>query len=351
MPTTAPRQLGGIEAARGLAAAAVVLFHAARHVAKAYGATLPLTFLAFGHTGVDLFFVISGFIILYIHYDDIGRPLRLGRYVRRRLTRIYPPYWLALVATIIMDAIAHNALPSSMSVIRSLSLIPSRTEPLLGIAWTLQFEIVFYVEFAVLIAHRRAGLALFACFLLWTIATLLGLASSGPLPPSLCETYVLEFFIGMATAWYLRAVPPAQRPMRGTPLLCAGIILFALVGAAEDAGFLNPQAPGLRLAYGAPAGLIVLGLAILSERGVTFPRPLLLLGRASYSIYLFQFVCIGLIWHVWQPAGPHAPMLAFVTLATAGLAGGTLIGVYVERPLLAALQPARRKESPTALRR
>ena len=54
----------------------------------------------FGHAGVDLFFVISGFVILFVHWEDIGRPQRISRYAGRRLTRILPIYWVALALTI-----------------------------------------------------------------------------------------------------------------------------------------------------------------------------------------------------------------------------------------------------------
>ena len=62
-----------------------------------------MSIFQFGHAGVDLFFVISGFIILFVHYDDIGRPERVGRYLGRRLSRIMPAYWVALTFTIVLS--------------------------------------------------------------------------------------------------------------------------------------------------------------------------------------------------------------------------------------------------------
>jgi len=72
------RKLTGIEASRGVAATAVVLYHSARHLDHVYGVPGLMRVFQFGHAGVDLFFVISGFIILFVHYGDLGRPERLG---------------------------------------------------------------------------------------------------------------------------------------------------------------------------------------------------------------------------------------------------------------------------------
>jgi exopolysaccharide production protein ExoZ len=72
----AAAKLDGIEAGRGLAASAEVLYHTARHRDKIYGMPTLMSAFQFGHAGVDLFFVTSGFIILYVHYRDVGTPRR-----------------------------------------------------------------------------------------------------------------------------------------------------------------------------------------------------------------------------------------------------------------------------------
>jgi len=79
----------------------------------------------FGHAGVDLFFVISGFIILFVHYDDIGRPERLGRYVGRRLSRILPTYWVALVLIVVLSLGGGHNFPHLIDLAWSASLLPS----------------------------------------------------------------------------------------------------------------------------------------------------------------------------------------------------------------------------------
>ena len=100
MTSVSPAKLGWIEAYRGIAATAVVVYHTARHFDKNYGIPGLESVFQFGHAGVDLFFVISGFIILFVHFDDIGRPDRIGHYLSRRLTRLLPAYWVAVALTI-----------------------------------------------------------------------------------------------------------------------------------------------------------------------------------------------------------------------------------------------------------
>lgn len=144
---------------------AVILFHAARHIDKTFGAPGLVTLFQAGHAGVDLFFVLSGFIILFVHRRDIGRADRLGHYVRRRISRVLPLYWIALTLTLLMGAAGSGAAPAATAILLSAFLIPTVSEPLLGTAWTLQCEAVFYVVFSVLILNKRLGMALLAVWL------------------------------------------------------------------------------------------------------------------------------------------------------------------------------------------
>ena len=87
-----------LEAARALAAIVVVLLHAANlmNVPHFSGKVGMDGIFDFGYVGVDFFFVLSGFIITYVHFGDIGKPLTIARYLWRRFSRIYPIYWFVL---------------------------------------------------------------------------------------------------------------------------------------------------------------------------------------------------------------------------------------------------------------
>ena len=336
-------RLSGIEALRGAAATAVVLYHAARHVHKAFGAQggapgLATAFQA-GHAGVDLFFVLSGFIILFVHRADIGRPDRLMHYLGRRFTRVMPLYWVGLALTVVLATAAGHTLALSRVAV-SAALLPTLDEPVLGVAWTLQFEVVFYAVFAVLILHRAAGLVLLAAWLAWIAAASCGLGVNG-VPSALCGTYGLEFFMGMSAAEALhRGLVPVPRLMAGV-----GLLLLAGAGVMESTGFLDGYAALARFAYGLPAALLVLSVAEMDRAGgLSVPGWLRRLGGASYSIYLFQFVFIGVLWQAWLAVGMdrHAPVLAcFLALSVAAVAGGLVMARLVEQPLLRLLRGRR----------
>jgi exopolysaccharide production protein ExoZ len=327
-------RLSGIEAGRGLAAAAVVLYHAARHLDKTRGTPWLMHLFQFGHAGVDFFFVISGFIILFVHHADIGRPARLGTYVRRRVTRLVPAYWVALAVTIALAMLGVHHFPPAWEVIRSALLLPSDREPLLGIAWTLQHEVVFYALFCVLILHRAAGIAVFALWGLLIVLAAAGGHAPGGLPAPIAGLYNGEFFLGMAAAMILLK-SPVLRPWL---LLAAGGALFAGAAVAEGAGALNGQSDMARLCYGLPSILLVIGAGALTGAGRrAAPDWLVALGGATYSVYLFQFVFIGLFWKLLLTAGlaytlPAA--LCFALLAAAAIGGGMVVSWRVEFPLM-----------------
>ncbi len=241
-------KLESIEAGRGLAAIAVVLYHASRHVNAAYGAPLLASTFQFGHAGVDFFFVISGFIILFVHYGDVGQPARLNHYLERRFTRVLPTYWVALGLTVLLSLAGGHALPRFVDAVWSVFLLPSHREPILGIAWTLQYEIAFYAVFAVLIANRFVGLAIMAAWFL-AVAAILAVLGWTPsfIPQSLCGAFSLEVFLGMAAAWWLRN----RRVPNHVLLMTIRILSFALVAfAPKDVRAIEGYANSARVAYG-----------------------------------------------------------------------------------------------------
>lgn len=327
-------KLESIEAGRGIAAVAVVLYHAARHVGKALGAPELVTIFQFGHAGVDFFFVISGFIILFVHYRDVGRPERLGHYVGRRLTRVMPTYWVALTLTVLLGLSGSHALPAFGQAIWSILLLPSHHDPILGIAWTLRYEVMFYAVFSLLILNRNAGLAILAVwFLTVLMAAALGYKQTF-IPESLYGAFNLEFFMGMGAAWWLRN-RVVRKPLS---IMTGGIALLAIAAAIEDAHLIDGYADAARMAYGIPATLVVIGAAEASRsRAVTIPVVLRACGSASYSIYLFQFVFIGLMWKALVRSGWSASVPAicvFLLLSFAGVCGGIATSRGVEYPLI-----------------
>lgn len=330
----APRRLAGIEAGRGIAATFVVLYHVARHMFKAVDAPLEQGILQFGHAGVDFFFVISGFIILYVHYADIGKPARLRRYLGRQFTRLIPTYWVALALTVVIDLAAHHGAPSLADLALSASLLPSNRDMVLGVAWTLRFEFLFYALFCVLIINRAAGMVVLALWLIATISAWLFAFDAVWLPAQFYSAYNLEFFLGMSAACVLHN----HTVLRPRVVLAAGFLLFATTAVLKIVHALDGYGNGGRLAYGMAAAIMVLGIAEADRQDLLrVPWVLRTLGRASYSVYLFQFVFIGTAWQALRALHldqPLPPVLVFLALALAAVGGGVAMSGWVEHPLM-----------------
>ena len=326
-----PGKLASLEAGRGVAALLVVTVHAWDHVIQAYPWFPFGALFAFGHAGVDFFFVLSGFVIMHVHARDIGQPDRLAHYAERRLTRIYPFYWATLALTVLATAAGSRPIPQASAVVASLLLLPVAAEPIISVAWTLQNEMLFYAIFAVLILNRRAGTLVLAAW----FAALLGCTLAGLALPSvggkLTSYFNFDFFFGLATAWLLhRATVP--RPLT---LLLVSAAVFLGIGLTEDTHLVRGLSILPHLGYGLASAGIVLGLVEVERQGrLTVPWMLTRLGSASYSIYLTHLLSIGAAWQALLACGlaAHLPgWAAFVILVTSGVLAGLVISDVLEK--------------------
>jgi peptidoglycan/LPS O-acetylase OafA/YrhL len=289
----------------------------------------------FGHSGVDFFFVISGFIILFVHYGDVNNPARLTRYVKRRFIRLLPTYWIALSLMAAALAIGSSqGAPSIADLAWSISLLPSNHPMVLSIAWTLQYEVMFYVFFGVLIANRTAGLIVLVVWISAMATAIVTPISVSWLPIQFYSPYILEFIMGMAAAYVLRnhKLPRAQI------ILAAGLLLFGVAAVLEDIHILDGLGNPGRLAYGVPSAIIVLAVAAADRQNrLRVPYVLQTLGAASYSIYLFQFIFINTVGYMLLVTrlDQQIPLIAhFLVLASAAVVGGVVVSRWIEHPLM-----------------
>jgi exopolysaccharide production protein ExoZ len=346
-------KLLAIQLGRGVAALLVVLVHGTNSLAlPQYGGRLAFgNAFRFGHAGVDFFFVLSGFIISYVHHRDLGQPARFGRYVRRRLSRIYPPYWIVSALFIVsMLIFGHTERLAPVRLLTSVTLVPYSQSPILGVAWTLQHEMLFYTCFGLAVLWRPLGPAL--------IAACLALVAAGQFVSLdawewrfLTTPFHLQFLMGIAAArWVIAQRVPAPR------LLAAlGAVAFLVAGLAENAGWITYLGFASKLAFGLSSMVLIAGLAGAERAGLIRVGGFgALIGGASYAIYLLHELVIndaafilaraGVVRHV--PLEPLLIVLAVLTVAVA-------IGFYlaVEQPLLRRLGRvgARQERMPLAV--
>jgi exopolysaccharide production protein ExoZ len=334
---SAEGRLVAVQAARGVAAALVAAYHAAGLLLlpKNLG-YLPFgNALGFGHTGVDFFFVLSGFIIMNTHLTDIGRPGRLRRYLWRRFTRIYPIYWI-VTSLLCLNLLISPALRVGVSlshILKSMLLLPEDVQPLLSVAWTLRSEMLFYLSFALVIVDRRFGKPLVFSAILLVLAGRF-IAAPSPWVDLLVSPFNLEFLMGVAAAQFLarRSVP---NPIA---LALLGSICFFVIGAAEVLGLVPYNGVPGRLLYGSASVTILLGLVAGERRGAIRPGAAgTLAGDSSYCFYLIHFMVMGLLLRVCGQLGllPLVPdwLLLFALVGLAFVAAVAL-HLGVEAPMM-----------------
>ena len=175
--TSVPK-LSGLQVLRGLAAAMVVAFHANPFFGPGSmiaGSDLGRIF-TFGHAGVDLFFVLSGFIIAHAHWADPSTLPAIRRYIWRRVVRIYPFMVLIVLLLLVSTGPLRTWLHDpeffpydTVRIVSSLTLTPATCSYFPAVLWSLQCEIYFYLIFLSFYIDRRLFLA---AVLTWAVLSI-----------------------------------------------------------------------------------------------------------------------------------------------------------------------------------
>jgi peptidoglycan/LPS O-acetylase OafA/YrhL len=299
-----------------------------------------------GATGVDLFFVISGFVMVFI----TDQKVQTGRdFILARAKRIIPLYWFCTLCTAILLLCApalfgKNAFTFPHLVL-SLFFIPhpnpadpNALSPLVKLGWTLNYEMFFYLMFAIGIWIFGKKRVLFTCLSLLSIVGV-GLAL-GDRAPRIVRVYadsiVLEFVLGMIVAILYTRGCLKLGGRRGAFLLVIGFVGLAV-------GALYVSIPRL-VSSGIPSAAILMGaLAIESSNQLALVRPLKLLGDASYSIYLWHLFPIAITRALWRNLAipmdgwEYTACFVFVGLL-AGASAGIVSYFLIERPSMALLR-------------
>ena len=323
------RKLVGIQYLRAVAALGVVIFHAANH----YGLSFTV-----GQAGVDLFFILSGFLMIAIT-DARTRP---GPFIADRLRRIVPVYWI--VTTLMVVGGVLQLFPSMKltvwHILSSYLFIPSISPsngqmwPLVVPGWTLNFEIFFYAVFASLFFLKTVRLRVAALVLVFLCLVAAGLLfqPNAPIYRTYTDPMALEFAAGAVLGLMWKEGKLDRMP--AGPVVVAAILLYGVACTLSDLQY--------RLfAYGLPALLIVAG-TLRFEQTSTVPshRLPLFLGDASYSIYLWHGLGISIVTKILRHIDLAAPLKMWICVLI-GTAAGALAFMCVERPLMRVLKERR----------
>jgi exopolysaccharide production protein ExoZ len=332
-----------LQCARAVAANLVVLQHLNQFETRYAGGPIP--FAQYGDFGVDLFFVLSGFVMVAVAGRNAG-PLQ---FLWQRATRIYPTYWLAsfimLGIAAAVPGLVHKAF-EPISMWRSFLLVADNTGPVVGGGWTLVHEMYFYVVFAIILASRLP--ALFAV----TVWGLIITAASVLWPQSIMDSPILAVATSPLTFEFIMGVIVGVLWLKGrTPYaIIAGIVgIVALLGDIPVHYYLIAQMGPISVSpnytiwriflFGLPMALIVYALVTYEHRTSAQPPALLVsIGDWSYSIYLFHFMVLSAIARAVLLAFPDRGLLASVILFIVGFvacnAAGAAVYFLFERPTL-----------------
>lgn len=340
--------LKNIQALRGIAVLLVLALHVFATERKYSEDQVLPAWLQVGAAGVDVFFVISGFIMVMVTRDwPRGWPAA-RRFLWLRSSRIYPLYWLVTAAVLaiaqLFPGIATSLASDPVFVLKSFLLYPQENLPLLMVGWTLVHEMFFYLVFSVFLLLPARALP----WLLIGWAVLTELAHR-TLPYTTPEFFIashpltLEFISGALLALVYQRL---RVPLPGL-LVVAGLVAMPLVWLGWAAGHVDPLPVGEdRVLYFLPPSLLlVLGCLGLERQGRVLPDWLVRMGDASYSIYLTHVLILSAACKLWQyhalPGSPLDNLLFIPSVTLLAIGGGVLCYRLVEKPLLQALRPAR----------
>lgn len=339
------KEIISIQILRGFAAIAIVFIHM-NGIIRQYGSSrdylFPSTEIA--NAGVDVFFIISGVIMAIITSRMQDRNTTALTFLLRRVTRIYPIYWIylglfvlgnLLIQGSIMETSGHLSL---MTIVQSAFLIPNQDLPILIIAWTLEFEIYFYLLFTLLIAAKKQfelkylyggavilvliGTMLQVDLALWSLVT---------------DPLLLEFAFGVLIgAIYLK-----KPKLNALPFLVIGAVLVTLevlgVSAAEIFDMYGTRF-GRLVRFGLPAMFIVAGFLFANPFISKYSPPILQkIGNASYSLYLSHLLVLSIAGKLWSVLGlmNYFPDPIFALfLLSASLIWSLFSYRYLELPLI-----------------
>jgi peptidoglycan/LPS O-acetylase OafA/YrhL len=296
----APRLFPWVQALRAIAAVSVAFVHTANDAVTAgsdpAGVIESVVRAMPWVAGVDIFFVISGFVIIHASGSLFAQPGGWARFLRRRLTRIVPLYWaltaLFLLTLVLRPMAVRGDIGGAGYILASFLFLPwprpdGLMEPALGLGWTLNYEMFFYLVLTPFLLLRRGRAVLASGLALCVLVAAGRYAGFGPQLAFWSDPIILEFVIGMGLALAVDA-----------GLRLPGWLRLILIAAAI--AILHQQAggPGISrvLSFGLPGALLVMAAVTgRAPRPGSWPtRTLIRLGDASYAMYLFHpFVMRG----------------------------------------------------------
>lgn len=342
------RRLDSIQALRGLAVLLVMLRHVLVFTTGDRGATMTRRdFLLVGDGGVDIFFVVSGFVMVLVSRKRFGQVREAVRFGYARIARIFPLYWCYTAGLFVVYEAAPQLLNrlrtgGSIAVLPSFLLLPQSRLPLIGQGWSLVHELYFYAVFALFLLVPRERL-LPILLTGWAVVVLvanvppIGFDPDTATAPALgvaLHPLTLEFIAGAFIALVLLSDRAKTNVSRCAFAGAAGFIAVGLLQAFRWHELIGDWRRVIL--FGLPGTLLVLGTvsAELRHRW-RFPAALVRLGDVSYSIYLSHVIVLGGIGYLGpKVTNPAGQVVLGAVMMSAAIIVGIVSYQLLEQPLL-----------------
>ncbi len=353
-------QVISIQVLRAVAALLIVILHAfhdAETLVQSSGVRFSAPDLPLS-AGVDLFFVISGFVMMVASRNLFEASGGYAVFLKRRIARIVPLYWMVtslfLIIARLKPDVLNSSFPSIAEITKSYAFIPyfkaadGLVQPIYKLGWTLNYEMMFYIAFALVIAlpMRTALVTLSLGFAALVLAGIMLAPSPGALA-FWTAPIILEFVAGM---WIGYALLKGVRfsALAGVACIMAGVALIAAFHVAD-----LTSGAWRAVGFGIPAALVAAGAA-LGFADIRASKPVAWaahLGDASYALYLCHPFAVRFLRLVWERTGMGTSLGPWAYIAAATLAASfaaLLIYRFIEKPMTVRAQsmlgtsPARR---------
>jgi exopolysaccharide production protein ExoZ len=275
--------LVSIQFLRAFASIIVVLHHIA-YKDKIYGNNI-LNFFTFGEIGVDIFFIISGYIMMYSTHR---KSVTATTFIKNRIIRIIPLYWTLTIIGLIIFLILPDKVNSSGGetvIFESFFLLPTEGKYLIQNGWTLRYEFLFYFIFMISLFLQNKRFIPIIIISLIFIGQIVDTDST--FLKFITHNLLLEFLFGIFLYFFY------QRYKKDNILLSIILLILSIISLyyfMENSEIIKSRA----IYYGIPALLFCASFLLLENKLQKFKRIILPLGDSSYSLYLIHpFILVG----------------------------------------------------------
>lgn len=337
-----PKSLLSIQMLRAIAVLSVGFAHLHSVESKMGGQIIFGDWALNGFLGVDLFFAISGFIMVFITQNQTYNIKNIHKFIGLRLFRIYPLWWLicgiVFAIYIIRPDLVYQNTISKPDILKSFLLIPQQSLPLHAIGWTLVNELYFYLVFSIFLLFKRKYLPILLA--LWGLITVFFAmfflqSQNNPFVLMALSPLNLEFIFGAITG-----LAYFKKFKINSKILISICVIWLIILSANNmpnpAENFNSQT-FRALNYSIPCALLILGLIHAEKNNFIPPKFLVFIGNISYSFYLIHvlvFSAVGRIAARFSNEGIFDNIIFSIIAILLTIISSYLLYVFFEKPII-----------------